>query len=229
FYNHRQFTDSPLPTCLNSQYSFIRIFNALIESEALDVYINNEFLLAKGLKALEIGSYVSGSGGKYSIQVYLTNTKDNPIVEVNDVEMIGGQLMTLAITGDSNNLKLVPIIDNVEQKSKPNNSVVRFYNLTPDPLIFLMTLNGYKLARQAESNNGSEYIDILIGNYLLGVRPADGIGQILKAEVKINVDKIYTLYCVGTSNPELKKLGLGYNFKIVQAIDGNTIIEKCSF
>ena len=229
FYNHRQFTDTPLPPCLNSQYSFIRIFNALIESEALDVYINNEFLLAKGLKALEIGSYVSGSGGKYSIQVYLANTKDNPILEVNDVEMIGGQLMTLAITGDSNNLKLVPIIDNVEQKSKPNNSVVRFYNLTPDPLIFLMTLNGYKLARQAESNNGSEYIDILIGNYLLGVRPADGIGQILKAEVKINVDKIYTLYCVGTSNPELKKLGLGYNFKIVQAIDGNTIIEKCSF
>jgi len=143
FYNHRQFADTPLPPCLNSQYSFIRIFNALIESEALDVYINNEFLLAKGLKSLEISSYVSGNGGKYSIQVYLANTKDNPILEVNDVEMIGGQLMTIAITGDSNNLKLVPIIDNVEQKSKPNNSVVRFYNLTPDPLIFLMTLNDF--------------------------------------------------------------------------------------
>lgn len=229
FYNHRQFTDSPLPPCLNSKYSIIRIFNALIKSEGLDVYINNEFLLAKGLKALEISSYALGHGGKYSVQVYLANTKDNPLLEVNDVEMIEGQLMTIAITGDSNNLKLVPIIDNVEQKPKPDKAVVRFYNLTPDPLIFLMTSNGYKLARQAESHNGSKYIDILIGNYLLWVRLADGIGQILKTEIKINVDKIYTLYCVGTSNPELKKLGLGYDFQIIQAIDGNTIIKKCTF
>ena len=137
--------------------------------------------------------------------------------------------MTLAITGDSNNLKLVPIIDNVEKKTTPNKSVVRFYNLTPNPLIFLMALDGYKLGRQVESNNGSEYIDILIGNYILEVFASDGIGQILSKNVKMNADKIYTLYCVGTSKPELKKLGLGYNFQIVQVVDGNTIIEKCTF
>ena len=64
FYNHRQFTDSPLPPCLNSQYSFIRIFNSLVKSEALDVYINNEFLLAKDLKAVQISSYVPGTRRK---------------------------------------------------------------------------------------------------------------------------------------------------------------------
>ena len=229
FYNPRQFTDSPLPPCLTPQYSFIRIFNSLVKSENLDIYVNNEFLLAKDLKSLEIGPYIPGREGKYSMQVYLANTKDNPLLEVDNVEIIGGQLMTLAITGDLNNLKLVPIIDNVEQEPKPNKSVVRFYNLTPDSLIFLMISSGYNLARQVESNSGNEYMEILTGTYQVGVLPADGIGQILSTEVKMNAEKIYTLYCVGTSNPELKKLGLGYNFQIVQVVDGNTIIKKCTF
>jgi hypothetical protein len=229
FYKHRQFTDSELPPCLTSQYSFIRVFNSLIRPEALDVYMNNDFLLAKDLKAVQTSSYVPGSGGKYSIQVYLTNTKDNPILEVDDVEIIGGQLMTLAITGDLNNLKLVPIIDNVEQEPKPNKSVVRFYNLTPDSLIFLMVSNGYKLARKVESISGNEYMEILTGTYQVSVFSSDEIGQILNTDIKMNGDKIYTLYCVGTSNPELKKLGLGYNFQIIQVLDGNTIIKKCIF
>ncbi len=229
FYNHRQFIDTPSIPCLNFQYSFIRIFNSLVKSEALDVYINNEFLLAKDLKSVQIGPYAPGRGGKYSVQVYLTNTKDNPLLEVNDIEIIGNQLMTIAITGDLNNLKLVSIIDNVEQKPKPNKSVIRLYNLTPDPLIFLMSSNGYKLARNVESNSGNGYMEILTGTYQLGVRPANEIGQILSIQIKMNEDKIYTIYCTGTSNPELKKLGLGYNFQIFQVIDGNTIIEKCTF
>jgi len=229
FYNHRQIGDSQLPACLTSKYSFIRVFNSLIKPEALDVYMNNEFLLAKDLKALQTSSYVPGSGGKYSIQVYLSNTKDNPLLEVDDMEIIEGQLMTIAITGDLNNLKLVPIIDDVEQKPIPNKSVVRFYNLTTDSLIFLMVSGGYKLARKVESMSGNEYMEVLAETYQVGVLPADGIGQILSTDLKMNADKIYTLYCVGTSNPELKKLGLGYNFKIVQVVDGNTIIKKCAF
>lgn len=229
FCNHRQFTDSQLPPCLTSNYSFIRVFNALIKPGALDVYMNNDFLLAKDLKAVQTSAYVPGTGGKYSIQVYLANTKENPLLEVDNVEIIGGQLMTLAITGDLNNLKLVPIIDNVEQESKPNKSVVRFYNLTPDSLIFLMVSSGYKLARQVESNSGNEYMEILAETYQVSVLPADGIGQILNTDIKMSENKIYTLYCVGTSNPELKKLGLGYNFQIIQVADGNTIIKKCTF
>ena len=229
FYNHRQFTDMPLIPCLNSQYSFIRIFNSLVKSEALDVYINNEFLLAKDLKSVQIGPYVPGRAGKYSVQVYLTNTKNNPLLEVNDIEIIGSQLMTIAITGDLNNLKLVSIIDNIEQKPKPNKSVIRLYNLTPNPLIFLMSSNGYKLARNVESNSGNGYMEILAGTYQLGVRPADEIGQILSIQVKMNEDKVYTIYCTGTSNPEFKKLGLGYDFQIFHVIDGNTIIQKCTF
>lgn len=229
FCNNRQFTDSQLPPCLTSNYSFIRVFNALIKPGALDVYMNNDFLLAKDLKAVQTSAYVPGTGGRYSIQVYLANTKENPLLEVDDVEIIGGQLMTLAITGNLNDLKLVPIIDNVEQESKPNKSVVRFYNLTPDSLIFLMVSSGYKLARQVESNSGNEYMEILAETYQVSVLPADGIGQILNTDIKMSADKIYTLYCVGTSNPELKKLGLGYNFQIIQVADGNTIIKKCTF
>ena len=229
FYNHRKLIDEPLTPCLNSQYSFIRIFNSLIESEPLDVYINNEFLLARDLKAVQIGPYAPGRRGKYSIQVYLANTKDNPLVEVNDIEIIGGQLMTIAITGDSNNFKIVPITDNVEQKPIPNKSVIKFHNLTPNPLIFLMTLNGFKLARNVESNTGGEYIEVLTGTYQLGVRPSDATGQIINTRVTLNTDRVYTLYCIGTSKPEFKKLGLGYDFQIVQAVDGNTIIEKCTF
>ncbi len=226
--NHRELVDSPLPPCLTSQYSFIRVFNSLIKPGALDVYMNNELLLAKDLKAVQISSYVTGTGGKYSIQVYLSNTKENPILEVDDVEIIGGQLMTLAVTGDLNNLSLVPIIDNVEQESKPNKSVVRFYNLTPDSVIFLMASEGYKLARKVDSNSGNKYTEILTGAYQVGVLPSEGIGQILNTDVKMSADKIYTLYCVGTSNQELKKLGLGYNFQIIQIVDGNTIIKKCT-
>jgi hypothetical protein len=229
FYNHRQFIDTSLIPCLNSQYSFIRIFNSLVKSEALDVYINNEFLLAKDLKSAQIGPYMPGRSGKYSIQVYLTNTKDNPLLEVNDIEIIGNELMTITITGNLNNLKLASIRDNIEQKPKPNKSVVRFYNLTPNPLIFLMSSNGYKLARNVESNSGNEYMEILKGTYQLGVRPGDEIGQILNIKLKMDENKIYTIYCTGTSNPELKKLTLGYNFQIVQVIDGNTVIEKCTF
>ena len=102
---------------IEGNYSLIRVLNASPDSDAFDVYINDT-LFFNALEFTQFSPYVYVPEGDYTMSIYPVDTTENPIltkyIEVDDEELI-----TIAITGNSNNLDLL----NIEEDTEGTNSL----------------------------------------------------------------------------------------------------------
>lgn len=95
----------------NESFSLIRFLHAIPEGEEVDVYINDTPFY-EDLDFADFSPYVYVPKGNYTVNVYLADTRENPILSQN-INVGVNQLVTMAISGENNDIKLVPVVEEV--------------------------------------------------------------------------------------------------------------------
>lgn len=194
------------------EYSLVRVLHAVPNSEPVDVYINDS-LFFKGIRFTQFSPYVYVPEGKYEITVYGIDTTENPLlrepIEVNDEELI-----TIAISGNLDDLKLVRVEEDKERAQK-GYSKVRTVHLSPNAPEVNVLLDEKMLFSDIEFRDVSDYEEILAKSYRMDLE-ASKINRIIRSnQVTINPDRIYTFYILGNLP----------NVQIFQSLDGATFIS----
>ena len=114
----------------NENYSLVRGLHAVVGGDTVDIYLNgNPFFY--NIKFTDFTPYVYVPEGKYTVEVFPRDQKENPIV-TGTIEVSPGELITIAITGESD--KTIEILQIKEEMETPtgNKSRARFIHLVPN-------------------------------------------------------------------------------------------------
>lgn len=196
----------------NLKYSLIRMLHAVPEGDRVDIYINN-MPFYKNLAFTEFSPYVYVPEGNYTVTVYPIDTQENPIInEKIDVKV--GELVTIAISGSENDVKLIPVVEEAEVVGG-NNAKIRVVHLVPNGPSVNIEVNGQKLYSNVEFREVTPYVTVLAGEYVVNVEESEEGKIILKNKVILNAGRIYTFYAVGNLP----------NAEVIQSLDGATFMS----
>ncbi|MGL5329690.1 MAG: DUF4397 domain-containing protein [Peptostreptococcaceae bacterium] len=196
----------------DKNYSLIRMLNAIPDGEEVDIYINGTPFY-KGLDFPDFSPYVYVPQGEYTITVYLEDTKDNPIIS-EKITINAGELVTIAITGEGTDLKLLPITEEAEIVSGKD-SKVRLVHLSPNYPDINIIADNQELFKNVKYRDITEYVSIPAKVYYVIIEEAVTGKSIRENQVKINEGRVYTFYIVGNIP----------NVEIIQSLDGVTFMK----
>ncbi len=196
----------------NKEYSLVRFLHAVPEGEEVDIYINN-VPFYKGLEFTEFSPYVYVPQGNYTVTIYLEDTQENPIVN-EKIDVNVNELVTIAITGESEDIKLLSIVEETEVVSG-SNAKVRVVHLSPNAPAVNIVADNQELFANVKYRDVTPYIAIPAKEYTVNVEEARTNRIIRQNQVTINPGRIYTFYAVGNIP----------NAQILQSLDGATFMN----
>ena len=97
----------------NEEYSLVRALHAVVEGEVVDIYLNgNPFF--NNIQFTDFTPYVYVPKGQYTVEVFLRDQKENPII-TGTIDITSCELMTIAIIGESDKtIEILPIEESIE-------------------------------------------------------------------------------------------------------------------
>ena len=196
----------------NKEYSLVRFLHAVPEGEEVDIYINN-VPFYKGLEFTEFSPYVYVPQGNYTVTIFLEDTQENPIVN-EKIDVNVNELVTIAITGESGDIKLLSIVEETEVVSG-SNAKVRVVHLSPNAPAVNIVADNQELFANVKYRDVTPYIAIPAKEYTVNVEEARTNRIIRQNQVTINPGRIYTFYAVGNIP----------NAQILQSLDGATFMN----
>ena len=196
----------------NKEYSLVRFLHAVPEGEDVDIYINN-IPFYKGLEFTEFSPYVYVPQGNYTVTIYLEDTQENPLVNER-IDVSVNQLVTIAITGEGGDVKLLPIIEETEVVSG-SNAKVRVVHLSPNAPSVNITADNQELFADVKYRDVTPYIAIPAKEYTVNVEESRTNRLMRQNQVTVNPGRIYTFYAVGNIP----------NVQILQSLDGATFMN----
>ena len=192
--------------------SLVRVFHAAPQAPAVDVYVNDS-LAFSNLEYLNFTDYVPLQAGEYKIDVYVAGTSENPVIS-QMVDVPEGEMITVAATGNLEDLSLLIIVDHANQVPSDDFSTFRIIHLSPNAPAIDVLIDGDDLISDIKFREGSSYVNIYPGTYKLRIVLNSDKSTVLPIKVKFNPDRIYTLYIVGDVP----------NLAAIQSVDGNTYL-----
>lgn len=210
-----------LSPCLDGQTAMVRVFNAAPGVPSIDAYINDVPRMIN-IEYKEITNYVSTRTGPRNLKLY-TSKGHNLLLEFENLDVIGGQILTYALFENQNNLQYVPIIDDINQNVMPDQTKVRFYNLDATSITLSVSPNINAISRDLASGNGTEYIQIDPGDYRLQIRSTN----LINININFKPGRIYTVYIIGSVSPNSLQYAQTNIPQVILAVDGNTIFDTC--
>lgn len=196
----------------NKEYSLVRFLHAVPEGEEVDIYIN-DVPFYKGLEFTEFSPYVYVPQGNYTVTIYLEDTQENPIVN-EKIDVNVNQLVTIAITGEIGDIKLLPIVEETEVVSG-SNAKVRVVHLSPNAPAVNIDADNQELFANVKYRDVTPYMAIPAKEYTVNVEEARTNRLMRQNQVTINPGRIYTFYAVGNIP----------NVQILQSLDGATFMS----
>ncbi|MDD2494595.1 MAG: DUF4397 domain-containing protein [Tissierellia bacterium] len=205
--------------------SYFRVLNAVKNSPALDVYVN-EILLTSNLRYGEFSKYMKFMPGSYKVIIYASGNKEEPIFET-DIEIGTNFAYNGAIAGEINditNMCIYVIPDAKERVNMKRMTSIKIVNLIPNSRpLELATSDGTILYTDLKYGDIPNNVVLPSGMYDLYIQEdADNI--ILKAP---NVDfapkMYYTLFLVG----EYGKDGENPKIELMIPQDGLNYLDLC--
>jgi hypothetical protein len=227
-YNNRQVINEQIEPCTPPEYSFIRGFHALPELTPVDVYVN-DMLRAKNLGYKDMSPYMPSGLETYNVQIFPTGTKDNPLLDLKGLEVPKGQIVTFIILGSVEDIKVMPIIDDINENIRPDETKIRFYNLDSSPVTFIFSLPNGSLSRTLPFGEGTDYNEVNPGEHRFQVRSTNQTIPPINITLNLKPGRIYTLYITGSVDPASLGYGQGNIPQIILTVDGNTELKKCIF
>jgi hypothetical protein len=218
---NRQLIYELLDPCLDDQASLARVFNAAPGLSSIDIYVN-DISRIRNIEYKEITSYIPTRPGPRNTKVYQSQS-NNLLLEVPDIVVPPSQILTVAVFGSSNNLKYMPIIDDINVNVAPDQTKIRFYNLDASDVAFTITSPIGSTSISLASGTGNEYTQINPGEYKLQIRSTATINITLN----LKPGRIYTLYIIGSVSPDSPSYAQANIPQVVVTVDGNTLFDKC--
>ena len=193
--------------------SYVRVLNASPDAPAVDIYINGG-LIFKNIKFKDFTEYVQLSMGQYKMEVYPVGQMDKPVLAQN-IQVPQKQVITIAATGNFEDLQLIPYIEGNADGLAMNQSRVRVIHLSPDAPEVDVLINGQIVFNNIGFMDATDYIKVVSGTYNIVVNLAGTNDTILTFSLQLNSQKVYTVYVVG--NPP--------NLSEIQSLDGSTFVR----
>jgi hypothetical protein len=201
----------------------LRLFNA-IPGASLDFYLNDVPRILN-VEYIELTDYVPTYPGPRNIKVYQSKS-DNLLLELENLDLPGGQIITDAYAGSLNNIKRIRIIDDINESVLPDQTKIRFYNLDAADITFTFGQAADLQSNILASGSGTNYILINPGNYNLEIRSANQ-AKSTKTRIPINSGRIYTVYFIASTDPSSPNYSNINIPQVVLVVDGNTFFHKC--
>lgn len=215
--------------CVNSSFTFVRIFNAITEPIRITVYIG-DIEVTRNLQYKGFSYYLPIPKGNSTIRVYSDNNRDTPILELNNVDIPTNQAVTIPIWKVRESLQAIILIDDVTQRVYPDRYVFRIINLSPDDLTINVStpeLNYYV----TRSLGSGEYEGYLVRDPSTSTFEFNMPSKVDLRPIRITLNhrasRIYTEYIVGSIDLYSQTYQKGYPLEIVLSVDGNTVIRQC--
>jgi hypothetical protein len=140
-------------------------------------------------------------------------TKENSILRQN-IEVKNGELATLAMTGNYDDIKLLTITEDKEGASR-DNSKLRVVHLSPNlPKLNILAYDSI-LFSNVDFREITEYIEMPPQFYKINIELSQNNRLLRSNRISINPNRIYTLYLMGNFS----------SFQVFQSLDGATFIN----
>lgn len=215
----------PIAYSLNDLYretkplrSYIRFFHALPGASAVDTYINDK-LAVRNLTYRQFSTYIPLLPGAYNIKLYVTGSKENPILNKNI--MIPEQVIyTIGIINNIGQTDLFPINDPKAEIDKTK-TMIRFINLSQDSSSLDLKLpDGTVLFNNMQFKKIPDYKAVSAGRYTFEVYDSTTNKRVLIIpNMILKPDRFITVYVIG--------LAAGRpNLEVVLPLDGNTYLPE---
>lgn len=218
---NRQEVYDILNPCIDNQASIIRVFN-VVPDLSIDDYVNDipRFL---DLQYKELSDYIPTIPGKRTVKIYEAGT-DNLLLEF-PLDIPGGEIITYAFYGSTSDLKYLTISDDIKQQVPRDRTKVRFYNL--DSIDITVTTNPAIGAstKALASGQGTDYSLINPGSYNIQINSSNK--QPKNLTVKFNPGRLYTVYIIGSVNPDSPNYPQYNISQVLLVVDGNSLFHKC--
>ncbi|MBU5592910.1 DUF4397 domain-containing protein [Clostridium sp. MSJ-4] len=187
--------------------TYIRILHASPDAPAVDIYANGT-AIARNLSYKNFTPYISVPSGSYEIKIYPAGSMDKAVF-TEKIELNPNSIYTIAAVNTLDSLQILPILEPATT-SKPNFSMLRFSNLSPNaPTLDLTYRDNTKLFKNVEFQETTSYIPVVPKDHWLEIRDSltDRILLTIPS-VKLLPNKFYTIYTVGllNSSPPLQIL-----------------------
>jgi hypothetical protein len=200
------------------------MFN-LVPGLSIDVYINDNPRVV-GLGSRELGDYMPTILGKRNFKVYQSQT-DNLLLEIQDFDIPPGQILTYAFFGSPSNVKMLPLLDDINEDVVRDRTKVRFYNFDSLGVTFSANPSMGFTSRALASGEGTNYIEVNSGNYNLELRPSNQRPKTIT--ITFNPGRLYTVYFFGSVNPDSPNYTQNNILQVALVVDGNTLFNKCVY
>ena len=197
----------------DENYSLVRALHAVVDGDVVDIYLNGSPFF-NNMQFTNFTPYVYVPEGKYKIEVFLRDQKENPIITDN-IEINAGELNTIAVIGESGKtIEILPIKEEMEIPTG-NKSKVRFIHLVPNGRSVNILLDKEMVLEDAEYKEVTPYTDIDPKTYQVDVLLNENGQLIRQIRVTINPGRVYSFYALGNKP----------NFQIFQSLDGATFMK----
>ena len=192
--------------------SLVRVFHASPQAPEVDVYVDGN-LAFSDIEFKEFTKYVYLDEGNHNVEVYLAGTKESPVIS-QIVDVPDGEMITVAAIGNLDELSLLAIPDDVSKEVSDSYSTFRVIHLSPDAPAVDILEGEETLFEDIEFGEGTDYVEVEPGKYNVKIALSSDGTVVLPLEIRLNPNRIYTIYAVGDAA----------NLSAIQSVDGNTYI-----
>jgi hypothetical protein len=220
--NHRQDVPMDIIPCLSAGFTFLRVAHILPQLGLVSVYLNDKPIILANY--LDFSPYFPVIPGVYDFKFYspLNNTL---LFEIKNLEVPPNQLSTLVVTGSLENLRVLEVIDDINERVDADETKVRIFNLTTDKIAYNISVNSYNDSGELLYRSGTDYLEAPPGEAVLQVQLPNGKAQTVNLD--LNPGRIYTIYVAESLDPTSPAYKLGNILQFIQVVDGNTALIKC--
>lgn len=195
----------------NNNYALVRALHALPDGDTVDIYLNDKPFF-KGLNFTEFTPYIYVPEGKYTLSIYPEGESDVPIVS-QEVDITKDDLVTVAVTGNVNDIKILPIQEEKEI-TDTSNSKIRFVHLVPNGRTVDILLDNNTAFSDIVFGDVTPYLEVTPNEYKADVVVSENNMTVKSDRIRVNPNRIYTFYAIGNAP----------NFEIMQSVDGATFL-----
>lgn len=204
---------------VNIDSSYIRILNAVPNSDEFDIYINGN-LIIENIKYKDFSPYTPTVPGNYEVEIYRSGDKEELLYQ-QSLTIAGGNAGTVVITGLMPKLMILAVFEDPTEVVECGNAKFRVAHLSPTTSPVDVNVNNVRMIDEIPFGKRTNYAEVPRGIYdfLVEENEFDRIGKNkeikISNRVEIKNQKIYTLYIVGDFP----------NVEIIQSLDLNTYMN----
>lgn len=202
---------------LTTTTSYARVFHAVPNAPAVDVYLNNK-IIARNLSFSNFTQYLKLEPGHYDVQIFKAGSRRDLLLREN-LYINPSSIYTIAAIGYVSSIGLLPVF---EPKGPliPGKFFIRFGHFSPNSPNVDLTLNdGRKLFTNVPYKKVTGYIPLSPGNYNFNLRSTSTGDLVLNIpNINLKAGRFYSIYAIGL-------LGDKPPLQVVIPLDGNSYLS----